>query len=244
MDKRKKILKELYNLIRQDDIHKTLESLFLIIQIKGENRSLIHYRQSIYLDIKRFIKVYIEVTEVKDYGYDKLDLKKIREAIGRNSNANERLQLSKYAYRQLFLTGRELELGEFKGFTNKCKTEALSKDQSFVGKWNLMAHLLSYNVYSIILMLISLFMVSYVIFLPAASETLEIFRLNYESYAENFYLNHFVNLLSLAFYINDGDLIVPQNWLGVIILAILKSIYVLVILNYLYQKLLTIIYAS
>jgi hypothetical protein len=240
----KKALKELYKKYKKNNSYHKSEILFLIIQIKNDNNDLHNYNRSLYVDIKKFIEFYIKSTDKKDYGYDKIEIEKLTKAIDIAKNEKERYELCLYTSRLINLNGHENELNNFKDYKNECKTLSLKCEKSFKSKLNLISHLSSYNLKTIIIILLSIFAFSYLIFLPANFEVFEIFKLNYKNYSSNFYLNHLLNLISLAFGLEADKIIVPLNWFGVILLALLKSLYILVLLNYLYQKVINIIYEN
>lgn len=237
-------LKKLYTTYKKSKAFHRSETLYIILQIKKEEESLKSYKQSLYLDIKKFIKYYIKSSEKKDYGYDKLNVEKIINAINTSSSDKEKYELSLYTSRLINLNGLESELIEFAKFLNVCKTESLKKETSFGSKIRLISHIASYKLSSIIYILIAVFLLSYLIFLPAEFELFELFKMNYSNYADNFYWNHFLNIFSLAIGIESESVIIPLNGFGIFVLAILKLAYILIILNFLYQKTLNIIYGN
>lgn len=240
----KKALKKLYKGYKNNSLFNKSEILFLIIQIKNDNVDLVNYKRSLYVDIKKFVTFYIKSTDKKDYGYDKIEIKKLIKAIDTAKNEKERYELCLYTSRLINLNGHEIELNNFKKYKDEYKTLSLKCEKSFANRLRLISHLSSYNLKTIVIILLSIFACSYLIFLPAKLEIFQIFELNYKNYSNNFYFNHLLNLVSLAFGLEADKIIIPLNWFGVILLAILKSIYILVLLNYLYQKIINIIYEN
>jgi hypothetical protein len=241
---RERALKKLYTTYNDSKTFHRSEILYIILQIKKEDDNFKSYKQSLYLDIKKFIKFYIKSTDKKDYGYDKLNVEKIIKAIETSSSEKEKYELSLYASRLINLNGLEAELIEFTKYLNISKTKSLKKDTSLSSKIRLISHVASYKLSSIVSILIVVFFLSYLIFLPSKVELFQIFRMDYSNYADGFYLNHFLNLFSLAIGIESKNIIIPLNGFGVFVLAILKLAYILIILNFLYQKTLNIIYAN
>lgn len=54
--------------------------LYNIIDVKRKN-NLPDYRQSLYLDIKQYLKADTEIRSNLDYGYDQTDIDKIKECV-------------------------------------------------------------------------------------------------------------------------------------------------------------------
>lgn len=241
---RKKILNKLYKDYKKNNSYHKSAILYLIIQIKSECVNVRNYKKSIYLDIKYFIKYYVNSVEKKDYGYDQLNIQKLINAIDASNRDKERYELAIYASRQINLNGYEKELNEFKNYKDSCKTKSLRHSKSINDKLRLLSHLCSYNLKVITIILFTIFLVSNLIFLPAKYEVFELFHLHYRNYSDSFYLNHMLNLVTITFGLENDNIITPLNWLGVIILALLKSIYILLIVNYLYQKVLNIMYEN
>ena len=240
----KKALEGLYSAYKDEKkVHKS-EVLFLIIQIKADHRDLEDIEQSLYLDIKSFIKYYISSIEKKDYGYDKLETRKLKSAIEYLQDFKEKYELCLFSLRLIGLKGHEIELSKFVRYRNDCKTSYLKSKKTLSAYLKLIQHLTSYDLKSILLSVLLIFILSNIIFLPSRFEVFELFEMSYKDYADNFFINHVLNILSAAFGIEDDKIVKPLNGGGVILLSILKSLYILIFLNYLYQKIINILYAN
>src|SRR5690554_5765062 len=121
-------LKDLYNKYKKQSHFHKAEILFLIIQIKKDNKEFKEYKNSLYLDIKKFIKFYIKSTDKKNYGYDKIDINKLTKAIGIAESERQQYELSIYTSRLININGHENELNSFNSYKNKCKTRSLKTE--------------------------------------------------------------------------------------------------------------------
>lgn len=240
----KDILNNAYSKIDSNDGKAYHHILFTIVNIKSENIHFINYKYPLYVEIKNFINEYINSVENRNYGYDMIRIDKISRAIECTSIYREQYELSLYAARLLQINGFEAEIVELKPKVDKYKTKVLKLNTSVTGRIRLFSHLCSYNLFTVFLILLFVFFISNLIFLPAPTESMTLFHINYMDYASNFYLNHVLNIFSLAIGLQSEQIVVPLNGWGVIVYALLKCAYILLIVNYLYQKLLNIFYEN
>nr|WP_319397634.1 hypothetical protein [uncultured Carboxylicivirga sp.] len=226
----------------EEDNHNKASLYYSIIQIKFKDQSSTDIRNSIYLDTKNFIIVYIKSIDNRDLGYDIIDVEKLKKSIKFCGNTLEQYQLSLLAYRLLKTKGFEDESKKMKAFVNEKKTRWLySKPYKFGKYFNLILHLSTYNLCSIIITIILLMVFSFIIFLPAPYKCWETFDITYHNYSGNFLLNHLANITSNLFAIDNDFKVETNSIIGIITLISIKFFYILFIVNYLYKKVIDIL---
>lgn len=237
-------IKNLYAKIEEieEDNHNKACLYYSIIQIKYADQQSANVRNSIYLDAKNFINIYIKSIDNRDLGYDIIDVDKIKKSIRFCENTSEQYQLSLLAYRLLKAKGYEDESKKMKAFVNEKKTRLLYSKPYKLGKYfNLILQLSTYNLFSIIITIVFLIIFSFIIFLPAPYDDWEIFKITYHNYSSNFLLNHFVNITSNLFAVDNDFKVETNSIIGIITLISIKFFYILFIVNYLYKKVIDIL---
>lgn len=220
-----------------DDNYNKASLYYSIIQIKNAQPLTSDIRNSIYLDVKHFIRLYIQSIDNRDLGYDIISIDKIKKAINFCANTDERYQLSLLAYRLLKTKGFEEESKNSKTFVNETKTRLLcSRPYSFGKYFRIILHLSTYNLLSIIASILVIVIFSAIIFLPAPYKSWETFKITYHNYSEIFSLNHFVNIISNLFAVENDFKVETNSILGILTLIAIKLFYIIFIVNYLYKK--------
>lgn len=215
---------------------------FSILQLKKNIPTLRNVGNSIYIDAKRFISIYINSIEERDLGYDIIDTNKILKCIELVEDNHEQFLLAQNSYRLLKTGGFEEESKKLKKIVNIKKSSLLKNEPFCFSKYiKLMLHLSTYNIFTILFTVFLLFIVTFIVLLPAPFEKWEIYKVTYHSYSEVFIVNHFVNILTSLFAIDNQFKIEPNSLFGVFSLITLKLFYVIFIVNYLYKKVIDIL---
>lgn len=217
------------------DPNQIADIYFYIIQIKKLNPHYISYKQSLYIDIKSFIESYIISRTKRDFGYDVIDKDKIVNAIYSLNSVNERFALLSWAYKELKINQFEEEGDDIISFIRKEKLFVLWNKKDKLKYIKILSHLASYNLLVVVCLLFITFAISYILFLPTNNFDWSVIRFHYVSFHENFYLNHFFNLIDYLLDISDNINIEPIKWQGVLLLSFMKIFYILFIVNYLFQ---------
>ena len=222
-------IKKLYDKISTIDSnnHLKAELYFSIIQLKKNIPTLANDGNSIYVDAKIFISTYIDSIEERDLGYDIINTDKILNCIEFVENPHEQLLLAQKSYRLLMNGGFEEESKLLKKIVNVKKTSLLKSKPFCLSKYmKLLLHLSTYNLFTIIITLFILFLISCLVLLPAPSENWAVYEVTYHSYSEVFIINHFVNILSNVFAINNQFKIETSSLFGIFSIIILKVLHV------------------
>ncbi|MGL5563116.1 MAG: hypothetical protein ACRDCN_10920 [Tannerellaceae bacterium] len=229
------ILTDLYDKIKTSSAENSANYFYYIIQVKTQHPNLKNYEQTLYIDIKFFINNYIISINKRDFGYDVINMNKIKSAIDKVSDSNQKVSLYIHTHKSLknnhFEDDAETAIKDIR----KMKLKVL-KEQNTNWKWLLIfGHLISYNIIAVGSILLISFIISYIIFLPASSDKFAIISLKYINLHDNFHINHFFNLLHYLFNISDKVQINPISWHGVLLVSTMKLFYSACIVNYLYQ---------
>lgn len=224
------------------DNHLKAGLYFSIIQLKRSDVSNCEFGNSIYLDAKNFISVYINSVEDRDLGYDIIDTNKIIKCINLCGNTQEQYRLAQNAYRLLKTKGFEDESCILKKTINSKKTELIKKSPFCTNKYiKLLLHLSTYNLYTIILAISFIFFISFIVLLPAPFANWQIFHITYHHYSNSFIINHFINILTNVFGIESTFKIETNSLFGILSIITIKLFYLVFIVNYLYKKVIDIL---
>lgn len=236
LDKIRIIIKsELQEAEKSSTSSEKCERLNNVIQLKLHSNEDILI-QDLYNDIKKFIAIYIDALEEKRSDYDVFDTQKIVGEFIKKTKGSERIDLLKFLIRTLKLKGfeeyvedlqSELSKEEFKFYFRNFKVKHLLK-LTYLG--------ITYNSVSIIFSLGFSFLLYYLVLLPAPKWSVELFNLSYVKYSDIFFYNHFLNLLSSFFFNNTAFKIEPINSQGVLLAAIGKLLFVVIVVNVLINQ--------
>ncbi len=226
----KNYLDELYTKIQDDTNIVSLCSLYsYVIQIKSEHMELKDYNETLYVDVKCFIENYVAnlSQQGKDYGYDAVDVGKIIQHINICPNTNLRNRLLYHASSILKTYSYEKESEYFKNVSSRVKAIYLIRTGNLLQKLQGLISLIINNVGYCLLIAFTIFIVHYIILLPCSSIDYAFFEIGYSFYADNFYLNHLLNLLAYLFGVNETLFCKPLNGTGLLLCAVLQIFYVL-----------------
>ena len=189
----------------------------------------------LYADVRKYIEYYFDsIYELKGDYYEFQEDK--FNSIINLLPLQERLRLFEYANR---LTKK----GAFDNYNdwineelNKVKLKNYLENFEFKNIISIVGCLSSYNLLSISLTFVLLFIIVFTIFLPAYSSNFIIFETKHFNYNKDFYLNHFINLATYIFQTDDEFKVIPINFSGIIILVFIKVISIGLLSNYLLKE--------
>ncbi|GHA25536.1 hypothetical protein GCM10007103_03460 [Salinimicrobium marinum] len=210
--------------------------IFMLIQFKnrGEYRAL---QETLYIDIKKFIDVYIKSVEYRKNGYDILQVDKIIKAIEYSNSVEKQYLLFQFAFRKLKIEYFDEEANIIQKHLNKSKYKYLNikglKVDAFLFKW-------SYDIKPLLGMIGFLIIITNILFLPAPIEGLEVFNISYVNFHSDFVLNHISNTLAFIAGQDRALGVEPFSLYGVILLIIIRLSFILFIGNFLIEKIKTV----
>ena len=232
----KDFLDNCYNNISNKEISIQSEIYYSIIQIKKENPDLCNYSQSIYIDIKKFIKNYFDSVEEKDHGYDFIDTKKIINSVEAEYVPSARLELYSFTIRLIKSKNQDELVDEIN------KKRILTKFEFILHKKSIFKYpegvflISSYNIFTIAISLFLLSLVGVIIVQEAPLKYFELFSFEYENFCKIDPVNQFLNIIAKPLGLADKFKIIPLNVSGVFLLITFKLIYLSIVVNFLYEK--------
>lgn len=102
-------------------------------------------------------------------------------------------------------------------------------------KW--IIYKVSNSIQAIILTIICSYLLVSVVLLPAPNTNMAIYNVIYDKYTENYYINHFLNTLSIMFKFGKDFKIIPLCPLAVIYIIIIKITILIIFVNYILKEL-------
>lgn len=207
--------------------------LFNLIQVKAQ-LGIPNYKQSLYLDVKKFTEAYIKATDNLDYGYDEILISKLLSSV----SVLERSQQVSILYnvrRMMWTRGYDTDclLYEIKKIESKIAWSGNWKQKIYAvclwisaTWWALIA---SYFVYVFLLGLV---------LLPAPLDCMQLFSIEFKPLHSDNVINHILNTLGLISGNEDiSPKILPIGIMGMGYYLIGKILFYLIIANFIYRKL-------
>lgn len=223
----KKIILELYSTASSTNKSLSANSLFYIIQIKSENSEYVELQESLYVDIWKFICSYIESVEKKDYGYNLVNVSKIKKAIEFDPDFEEKVNLYNRTIRKLKECGFSKESRKLNSNIKRAYIISLFKSHNFFNVLKAFICCLFYNPLTVSIVMI-LFFLSYLgIILLLSNESNNLFHLEYNPYFDCFSLNYISNVFGDILEFNKQKFCTPINIWGILIILFYKSLLVL-----------------
>lgn len=240
-----------YNLTKAAPIKDRAAILYNIAYFKECNPAATNYSQSLYLDIKNFIKYYLKDIGDYDYGYDHLNKSKF-EII---SLLPAKQQISLYKYTQRLLKKYNYDGGWLDDYIIKAEKRDISSNICYnlknilnsptsIGKviidlFRLTRVCCMQNIYSLLISLFIFFFLIVIVLLPAPKDSMQLFTIETTPFCNNFLANHIFNVINYIFDISiDSTKITPINGWGVIFLMFSKILFYLIIIDFLIKNLL------
>ncbi len=231
-------LQNLYNsLSTLGDRVSKFSVLYQIIEFKGMNESERNVSNSLYIDIKTFLDLYLRDDIALDVGYDMIEASKICYVIEvEGTTSTERFNLYQFASRKLSNSSYE-DLAELcKSKAKKNYTLKLWNERYTFGKYlKLLLHISSYSLSSVFLSSFVLFVIISILLLPIDSG-LTVVRIEYDNYSCNRFFNHCLNVAGYLFGITSGFKAIAINGFGVVLLVLIRISIFLLIGNYLHNR--------
>lgn len=226
-------LAELYNEIGHGcPKEKQVQLLALIIDIKRDNTELINSKNSLYLDVKKFISIYLRNKRVKDYGYEDYDYDLIRSYI-MYSGFNDEQKLKLLEYTRYLLSSLSYEYDWIESLIKNIRLKLAFAKHKF--KWILL--LSSWNSLTLIASIFIIFGIECVLLLPAPATFMSICTITPVHYSDCSFFNHILNVISLHFDCVDNSAKIEFNSWGLVGLVFWNMLYIIVCVNFLFKNL-------
>jgi len=193
----------------------------------------------LYLDIKNFIKSYIQAADDKEFGYDSIDNKKII-AVILILPIEQRVGVFEFLKKVLTRFQCDEEWGEFEPHLHITKLSLLKTPWFWLNPLKVL-QLIYYklaNSYLNLSLALAIFVFAYVVILLPNSLKIwpTLFAVKYEPLVRSFYLNHFMNVLLGLFEFDSDFKVMPLNLFATLTLIIGKLVKILFIVQYIIDK--------
>lgn len=198
---------------------------------------LLNYTGSdtLYLDLKKFIKSYILAVDNKESGYDKINVQVIYDKISK-VDLTLRANLLHYLKRELIKNAFLDEADECKEYIYLNKILVFKKQRDIFCKVKWLLLLSSKNIKNLSISIILLFVIIYLVQLEAPNEFMTLFEKKYVAFDEISFFNNLANLLCMLLDLNDDIKLIPLNITGIFVLGFLKITYISIFVNYFWKK--------
>lgn len=225
-----KTLEQLYQELG-DERTKNAQIFETIIEIKHHDSHLLSIKQSLYCDIKGWCYNYIVSKQEKDYGYDSYEHSRIKEKIT-DSSLNDRQRLALVHYVKYILSQYNDDGAWLNEEMTKSKLAILKKEN-----WlKYLILLSSSNKKRCVITILLFYIVELVILLPAPLECMQVFDFQQTNYSTVSWLNYMANVLALKIDWIEGPRLGCLNWIGVVMCGIWLLVYIVFIVNILFNN--------
>lgn len=213
------------------------ENLFFCLNNIIDQKHLLNYNgsDSIYLDFKKLIKYYIQSSDIKEIGYDNIDISMIDQKLNK-LNAEEKYLILKMFRRELRKNSFSDKGQDCEKFIDNARLKYYKENFNLENGIKYLALLSASNIYWLLLTIIMLIILISVIFLPAPLEIMGVIDVSNVYFSKYKFFNNISNILSLLFDLDYKMEVKAINPLGVILLGLLKLLFVSIIINYLWKR--------
>lgn len=211
--------------------HKRNANIFFnIIEAKVEF-GLQDYRQSLYLDVKKFIQAYITAADNLDYGYDELRNDKIFSVI-QHLEQKQQLSILSQVRRMYYVRGYDQD----DIYSKLCSVD-ISVSWAECNYKRAIRLWLSASLIRLLCLYLSYVIIVGLVLLPAPVKMMELFNVIFKTYSTSKFWNHIANTLAL---ITGNESLSPiveaQSVTGVILYAIGLVLFYVLFANFVLKK--------
>lgn len=211
---------------------KQVQLLTLIIDVKRNHPQIINSKNSLYLDVKKFIYVYLRNKRVKDFGYEDYDSGLIKDYI-MDSNFNDEQKFKLLLYTRNLLSSLSYEYDWLEIHLKRVRLNLALKKHKF--KWILL--LSSWSPLTLFISISIIFALECLLLLPAPIPSMSVCTIIPVHYSDCSFFNHIFNVISLHFdCIENSAKIQFHSW-GIIGLVIWNLLYIIICVNFLFKNL-------
>lgn len=231
---------EYHKLSNNEDSSRIINIFNNIIEIKFDNRDSLNYHQHISKDVKAFLSAYVLISETERYKYDKIKFIRIEEILF-ELDYDLRMHSVEYFIRKLKVEGLDSQIKEAQKMKNSFVIKNCVKSPFTFSKcYSFLITFPFYNTLTLIMTLSIIYLIFFIFTLPAFSDKLVFYKLNYVQYSNHFIYNHFLNITSDIVGIKTDFKITPINQQGIMLSIFSKLLFYIFVVNSLIAKLLDI----
>ena len=192
-------------------------------------------KDSIYIDLKEFIRYYIMAADMKESGYDLIDVNMVDTKLNK-LNVSEKSTLLKQFKRELSKHEYIEKAEECDLFIDRNRMKYYLENKSSLNILKYFGLLSASSFPNLILTILILIVVTNIVFLPAPFRFMETIKVDTLDLSDISLMNHLANTLSILFDLDNKMEVVPINLLGVLLLGFLKLLFVTIIINYFWKR--------
>lgn len=212
-----------------------LQHLNNVIQMKHMASSR-QFNRELYLDVKLFLKYYVLSRDENQFNYDELRFTDVQTNI-QLADVHQQVRLIKYLVRLLRIHGYDDEMPDLENEMARAEIRSILASKKITALPKLLFYLTTYNVLTIIASCLVYLGVIYVLLLPAPSWSVQIFRISYHPFTDNYPLNHLLNILSGPLSLAEEFKVEAVNCWGFVLMLLGKIIFIVFILSVLFNNL-------
>lgn len=229
---KEKILEDLYGSIQPYKHEHNVNVYYEIIHAKKEFE-IEEYKQSLYIDVKKFIHCYVSSAAKEDYGYDEIIVEKIADTIYHITDLKKQRSLFQVARRLYGLNGYEPD--DLSEYVSKLDLKIAISENKYP---KAICLILSSNICTVLVSYLFYVIVVGLIMVPAPYKWMELFYVELNEFSSNPFINHIANTLALITG-NDSisPSIMPNGILGMIVYCVGIILFYFFFVNFLFKKL-------
>lgn len=228
---KRKALEDLYDSIQPYKHKHNVNILYEIIHVKSAF-GMLDYRQSLYLDVKKFIQSYISSVAKEDYGYDCILVSKIEDAVSHLPDLNMQKSIFQVARRLYGINGYDLD--DIAAAISKIDLKiAISRHRYFKA----LCLFLGSNLWTLLFTYLFYILVVGLMLLPAPFEWMSMFNVELKEYSCYPVCNHIINTLAL---ITGNDALSPSfepnGILGMVVYCLGILLFYFFFVNFIFKR--------
>jgi len=202
-----------------------------------EFKFLIKYKglDSIYVDFKRLIKHYINAANQKEIGYDNIDIPMIYSKTSK-LNTLERCLILEMFRRELRRKSYVLKSNDCDKYIDASRMKHYKQKMNFKNFFLYIALLSSSSIWALFASILIILLMLIIIIQPAPYQWMYIIDIKFIDFSKTEIINMISNLLSIILDLDYRMELKAKNILGVILLGFLKVLFLSIIINYFWKK--------
>jgi len=186
----------------------------------------------IYSDLKQLVKAYCQTTDTNKFEYDKIDFCIIEKLITPLSR-HEKLAILGFTRRELLKIHDLASVKLLEPRIRELEYQLFISSKTLSGFVKGLFLFPTINFKNLLITFFLIFILCSLVLLPSTNSSWETFRFNKVDIVGNETVDHFLNTLIFLFKLDSSVSVNPISMAGVIVSVILKSFFVLFIVNYL-----------
>ncbi len=199
-----------------------------VLEIK-KNAQLPH-SNSIYLDLKRMVKYYIASRHSRSYDEYQVDFSFVTDSLEKLS-LKEKVSFLKFFFDTLKKEDIDYDDSKLRKELFNTKWKIFCSERSWASFFSACHVTVNFNIWTLLSVILLLIIGQAVMFLPAPSWYVMLFKITNANIVENHFFNHLYNVILWMIGTNGDFKVNPVNFLGFILLLFFKLVFLGIILD-------------